>query len=535
MFMLKTICSGLTDYRRRVAPSLAIAAWLLIAGPRAAVVLAAGAEPATQPSIAASSVYRPAPVQAQADDAPAASHRLYLPAVNKRAGDSCSYDAAPSIFGVQMYGSTGSNSPYYSALVDSGAEWVRVPIAWSDLEPTNRAPAQFNWGSADQAVNAATEDCMALIITLRTAPDWAATFPESRIDKAPLAEFAQFVTAVVERYDGDGLSDAPGSPIVTYWEIYNEPDSSVNTIDYEGWGEYGAEYAQMLAAVYPAVKAANPNASVLMGGLAYDNFYDKGGNFIRSFLDDVLKAGGGAYFDVMNIHAYPLFGPDWIKAIDPTCVATNSCYGPGLLEKVAYVRNKLAGYKLTKPMMVTESGWHSDNAPDQPSSPEYHARYVFELFTESKAADVRNMIYFALADSGNYPYANGLITSDTPPVRKPAFTAYQVAEDWLADAQFKRSLPPSELKAPEMDAYEFYHPTRGHTFYIAWLNPARMGLDLNQDGNPEVADSWESLRLLGATAKVYDIYGKLLETVSDSDGDVRITIGGQPRIIEIVN
>ncbi len=520
---------------RRVAPSLAIAAWLFISGPCAAVVFAANAEPAAQPSIAASSVYRPAQVEAQANDAPAA-HRLYLPAVNRRAGSSCSYNAAPSIFGVQMYGATGSSSPYYSARVDSGADWVRVPIAWSDVEPTNRAPAQFRWATADQAVNAATEDCKALIVTLRTAPDWAATFPESRIDKTSLAEFAEFVAAVVERYDGDGISDAPGSPVVTYWEIYNEPDSSVNIIDYEGWGEYGAQYAQMLAAVYPAVKAANPDASVLLGGLAYDNFYDKGGNFIRSFLDDVLKAGGGAYFDVMNIHAYPLFGPDWIKAIDPTCVAANSCYGPGLLEKVAYVRNKLLAepYKLNKPMMVTESGWHSDNAPDQPSSPEYQARYVTELLTESKAAGVRNMIYFALADSGDYPYANGLISSDTPPVRKPAFTAYQVAEAWLADAQFKRSLPSSELKAPEMDAYEFYHPTRSHTFYIAWLNPARMGMDLNRDGKPEVADSWESLRLLGATAKVYDIYGKLLETVSDSDGDVKITIGGQPRIIEIV-
>ena len=36
------------------------------------------------------------------------------------------------------------------------------------------------------------------------------------------------------------------------------------------WGNDGDKYAAMLKAVYPAIKAANPNAKVVLGGIAYE-------------------------------------------------------------------------------------------------------------------------------------------------------------------------------------------------------------------------------------------------------------------------
>jgi hypothetical protein len=468
------------------------------------------------------------------DDQTAGPHTLFLPTVSKR----CNFSATANIFGVQMYGATGAGTAYYSALIDSGAEWVRVPIEWDAVEPTNRPPANFRWQSADAAVAAAAASCKNLIVTLRSAPSWAATYPNSRIKRDQLGEFAQFVRATVERYDGDGIDDAPGSPIVTYWELYNEPDASISVLGedwHKGWGEYGADYAEMLSVAYQAIKQANPNAQVLFGGIAYDNFVSDGGNFVEKFLDDVLAAGGGAHFDIMNIHSYPAFGGYWVRKTDPSCVKNGTCFGPGIVEKVAYVHDKLSKYGLTKPIMITESGWHSDNPPDQPSSPEMQARYVLEIFTQSKAAGVLSTIFFALTDPGSgYPHENGLVSADTPPQRKPAFTAYQVAEDWLAPARFVRRLPAAELKAKAMDAYQFFHPGRGHTFYVAWLNPAKMGLDLKGDGTPEVKEEKATISLPGTTANVYNIYGVLLETVNSNDGTVRILIGGQPRIIEIV-
>ncbi len=288
----------------------------------------------------------------------------------------------------------------------------------------------------------------------------------------------------------------------------------------------------MLSVAYPAIKQANPKAQVLFGGIAYDFFVDKGGNFVKEFLDDVLAAGGGAYFDIMNIHSYP--GSYWIEEMNPDCRENDTCFGPGVVEKVAYVQQKLTQeYGLTKPIMITESGWHSDNPPDQPSSPEIQARFVLELLTQSKAAGALSTIIFSLTDLDGYPYESGLVSASTPPQPKPAFTAYQVAVDWLAPARFVRRLPAAELKAKEMDAYEFRQPG-GNTFYVAWLNPATMGFDLDGNGTPEVKDNQETIRLPGTTANVYNIYGTLLDPVNGNDGYVKVLIGGQPRIIEIV-
>ena len=38
--------------------------------------------------------------------------------------------------------------------------------------------------------------------------------------------------------------------------------------------------------------------------------------YVRSFLPDVLAAGGGAYFDVLNFHVYPAFAPNWVASPD---------------------------------------------------------------------------------------------------------------------------------------------------------------------------------------------------------------------------
>ena len=461
------------------------------------------------------------------------THKVFLPSINK-VRPSCAFPSTLNGFGVQMYGSTGFGSPYYDSMLGTGGDWVRVQVSWSDVEPANTSPSGYKWKSADANVSAAVDACKRIIVSIVSAPDWAATSPDSVIDKALPPDLQEFLFALVERYDGDGIADAPGAPVVLHWELYNEPDATDAVLGYEGWGNYPEEYAQMMADARPAIRAANANAQVLLGGLSYDNFEENGGHFSRSFLDDVLKAGGGEYFDIMNFHSYPLFGPDWIMEMNPDCVKTSSCEGPGLLEKTEYIRQELAAYKLTKPVIITESGWHSDGAIDLPSTPEIQARYVTELYVQSKAAGVNATIFFALVKPDNYPYDAGLITRDDPPKPKKSYTAYQTADSWLSDAKFIRRLTVNETKTDDMDAYRFYDPKTGRTFYVAWLNPARMGFDLDGNGKPDVPDEFQSLRLPGNEAKVYDIYGNLVETVTDTDGDVKVLIGGAPRYINVI-
>jgi hypothetical protein len=437
---------------------------------------------------------------------PAGNYATYLPVMLNR------YSSEPSIFGVQMYGDTRSSSRYFDALMGSGADWVRVPINWGAIEPNDVSPADYNFKSADHVVAAAHRDGgnKRLIITIHSAPAWAAPGPRAPLYPDALPDFAEFVGTMVERYDGDGLADAAGSPRVQYWEFYNEPDANLDAFE-SGWGNDGDQYAQMLSVAYPAVKSASPEAQVVFGGIAYDWFEDQNGPFVRSFLDDVLAAGGGAYFDVMNFHAYPSFAPHWAEQ------------GPGLLEKTQAVREKLAEYGWAdKPIFITESGWHSNNPPQHPSSQQIQAAYVVELFTQALAADVEVMIWWMLHDPGSFYWDNGLVTDDVVPLEKLAFWAYQTAVSQLSTAEFEYRLTQAETGADDMEVYRFSDPVYNRRLYVAWLNPVN-------------SSNIRPLSLPGSQAIVRDIIYGNAQTIVDGDGDgyVTIQVGAQPVYVEM--
>ncbi|MDT8305773.1 MAG: cellulase family glycosylhydrolase, partial [Anaerolineae bacterium] len=429
-------------------------------------------------------------------------------------------NAPPTIFGVQTYGSTRPGATYTPYLIETGASWARVMVNWADAEPANTDPAGFNWSAIDAALAIALRSSPRLIVTIDRAPAWAAERPRGPIYPSMLPEFAQFVQALVERYDGDGLDDAPGHPVVRHWEIYNEPDAS-STLFVAGWGEYGAEYAQMLSYVYPAVKQANNQAQVIFGGIAYDWWADTGGPFVETFLDDALAAGAGAHFDIMNFHFYPGFWRRWTDDASS-----------GLSEKAQAIRSKLDNHQVNKPVIITEAGWHSSNEPLSPSSPEEQARYVVELFVESMAADIDLMIWWMLFDPGSGIYDNGLITSASPPTIKPAFIAYKELVARLRYAEFVRQLEtPAPVFDPEdgtvqsMDAYELRDPVNRRTIYVAWMNPVNG------------TTAWQ-LRLPAAQATRYNIYNTESIPLNDAadgvaDGFITVMVGSHPVFVEV--
>lgn len=430
---------------------------------------------------------------------------VFLPLVAK----SYDYSLTTPILGVQIY---GSSTPHVPDMLDAGTSWVRTMISWSSVQPT---PDTFNWGGTDATITAAAlENQLHLIVTITSAPSWAAEYPNGPIYEDQLDAFAEFVYRLVERYNGNGVNDAPGSPVVTYWEFYNEPDANNgNEVPHHAyWGNYGDKYAEMLSVVYPAVKAANPHAKVVFGGIAYDWFVDQGGQFVREFLDDVLDAGGGDYFDIMNFHSYPAFSHYWANQ------------GPGLYEKAQHIREKLQERGLDKPLINTEAGWHSDiDDPHHPSTPEIQARYVTQLIAQSMAADLDIMIWWMLYDPGSFYPNYGLVTREGE--RKPAFYAFQTAAAQFNTAHFERLLTVEEMGgATDMQAYKFIDYVYNRRMYVAWTNPIN-------------ASNERPLQLTASQATVKDIYGNA-HIVYDGDdgvidGRVTITITNDPVYIEI--
>ncbi len=381
--------------------------------------------------------------------------KVYLPIIVKNHDGSLGIP----LFGVQLYGSTQTSSPYYPYLINSGASWIRVNVPWNQIEPNNVSPSSYNWTVADNNLAAARHDLGGsnIVATIEQNPTWAAGNADGVIYPDKLDDFAEFVGVLVERFDGDGIDDAPGSPVVLYWEFYNEPDRDSR------WGNNGASYANMLATVYPAVKAANPNAQVVLGGLAYDWFKDNGGPFIRSFMSDILAAGGGNYFDIGNIHYYPVFAPNW---------TTDSSLG--LSEKVNNFRSVLISYGFDKPVILTESGWHDNDVVGVPSTPELQSKYVVQIFTESMATDIDVMIWWMLYDIGNfYPYNNGLVTNaaSLPIQEKLSYGVFQNVVTELQTSHFVRTLSVNETKNSDLDVYLFQDNVNGRSIYVTWLNP----------------------------------------------------------------
>jgi hypothetical protein len=209
----------------------------------------------------------------------------------------------------------------------------------------------------------------------------------------------------------------------------------------------------MLEVASSAIKAADPEAVILMGGVAHDWFTEVPyyGPFDRYFPDDVFKHGGGDHLDVLNIHYFKdwhreweRWDPDsedrrygWLPA--PTCGNLfdgqgdeYEAWGVDVQAKATHFQNRAETcFGVDKPIWITEVAEHG-YAGDQESL-DGQARYVIQAYSRALAAGVQNMTWYALT-TPNDDYEQGLLYDDWTP--KPAFYAYQTMTSELQGYQY---------------------------------------------------------------------------------------------------
>jgi hypothetical protein len=396
------------------------------------------------------------------------------------------------LFGAQIYGADPISIDRMSEIETA---WVRLPLSWRVIEPQNTTPENYTWpASFEQQLAALSAQHIRVVLLFGDNPSWAATYLNGPIDLVDISELTEFMQAVVARY-----SQPPYN--VKYWEMYNEPDNGNELFAEEGFGYFGdtpQAYVDVLEAVYEPIKAVDPEAKVLLGGLAYDS-WEPDGPFVQDFLDQVLISGGAAYFDLMNFHYYVSFRANW----EP--------YGYDILGKLAFLRDKLASYGVDKPFVCTETGWFSNFQGG--NGHEMQSRYVIQGFVRSMTTDMGLVIWFTLLDGADDPRNWGLLDLDLNP--KPSYYAYQTLTTQLSRADYVRTLDFKETGPILVEAYEFATPSGG-TIVVAWVD-GDMTIKLERQA-PQVI----VVDKFGSETIVYDGDDDLV------DGRVHVSIGPSP-------
>lgn len=159
----------------------------------------------------------------------------------------------------------------------AGVSWVRQDFLWDEIEPQ---PGNFQFEKYDQIVAILEKHHLRILGLLDYSASWAAKDGQWNSPPNDTQQFANFAATVIARYKGR----------ITHWEVWNEPDSSTYWQPQDGL----VGYCQLLKDVYLAAKKANPDCTILNGGLA---------NGISS-LNNLYDRGGKGYFDVLNLHFF---------------------------------------------------------------------------------------------------------------------------------------------------------------------------------------------------------------------------------------
>jgi hypothetical protein len=384
-----------------------------------------------------------------------------------------------------------------------GLLWTRFDkINWDLIEPERTDPPTYDWSQVDEAslANAAGSGFRVIGIIL-FSPEWAQKYPPSAcgpIAEEALERFGQFMNALVSRY-----SQPPYQ--IKYWEVGNEPDIDRRIAEphsgYGCWGDGddpqfgGAYYAEMLKVVYPQVKAADPEAKLVVGGLLMDcdpvNPPESSPGVPRdcsqsNFLEGILDNGGGDFFDAVSYHSYDYYGfNEFGRYFNLNWHSSWSSTGPVLVAKTRFLRDVLQRYGYSdKELLNTELALICGTNGREPEcqTDEYQttkAYYVAQAAAAGLAEGLDANIWYSLEGWRG----SALVNSRLKPF--PAYQALIFSAEQLERAEFQREVTDFE----GVKGYEFER--EGARIWILW----------SMDG------ASHSITLPAAPSAAFDVFG----------------------------
>jgi hypothetical protein len=376
-----------------------------------------------------------------------------------------------SIFGVNT--SSLDEPGGLTEILNIGASWTYTSqaVSWASIEPVQ---GQRNWDALsdlDKQLQNARNMGLRVVLTVEDTPEWAhapglacgPVLPEK------LPALAAFLHDLVQHYSATPYQ-------VKTWELWPEPDVAGEA---GCWGDpndpyYGGDdYAVMLAAVYPQIKAADPEAQVLVGSLRVECDPDNapGGKDCSSsnFLEGILQASGEAYFDGIGFHAvdgFAIYDLPWGTAFQYSNYNWHSYWhttGPVVIAKAHFIQSLLTEYGITgKALYNTQSALLCASCQEVPVFETAKAGYVAEVYAASISLGLEANLWESLSGWQN----SGLMSPQSTPL--PAYQAFQFAREKIGPAEYVGEVTASDIGgATGVQGYKF-QAEDGSQVWLVW-------------------------------------------------------------------
>jgi hypothetical protein len=355
------------------------------------------------------------------------------------------------------------------SIMPAGIGSVRDEVPWGALERekgTLVMPERF-----DAYVRRAAGAGLDVLLILDYANRFYDDGDRPRSPEA-IEGFCRYAEFVVRHFKGT----------VRRYEIWNEWDIGIGLPRPYDKGGSAEDYAGLLKAVYPRIKAADPNTVVLAGACT-------SGGVKNGWLEGIVKLGALDFSDGISIHAYN-YTDQFPQRSPEACSAW-----------MAGVREMLCRYNDGNdvPFYVTEMGWPT-HVTRHGTDPELSASYLARLYLLARTSpSFQGLWWYDFQDDGWNPQYNednfGLVRPDLTP--KPAYHVMRDIAPLVSQGQFIGRLSAGDenlyvlrFKRAREDCWALWSADdQDRQVILHTQNPAKP-LVIDQTGHDAYAISW---------------------------------------------
>ena len=391
----------------------------------------------------------------------------------------------PQSIGVQLKG--GDESPEtLNQVRELGVKWVRRGFIWEAIE---KETGVYDFSKYDVFVKNCRDRGLSIIGCMAFSNKLYGHVK----DEPARSAYAKWAAALAAHYKDENI----------LWEIWNEP----NTMTF--WGRHGKkgnsepyaeEYANLVKAVVPAMKKANPRCVILAGSVS--NMWVESYKWMDfCFAKGMLKLG----FDAWSVHPYGLKAPE------------------DYVEAYAHMRKQMAdaGGPVDIPLINSERGFPLGKAEgfaggDASLALDYQAWHLVRQYLIDQLEGVRITIWYEWGGKEGFALSR-------PGNPTPAFNACKVMLAQLDGYKLDKRLA---TENPRDFILRLTNPSTGGVKIVAWTAPPPM-----QSPDTIVPHAITlPVEAAGATLEQVRLLGER-GTVEVKNGAISLALTGAPQYI----